>query len=361
MASISEPIAPRRRRSWRSASAPVSSTSSAAGANSARPSRPRSISRPVMSKTCLPSAVTRASAPAEEQNVEARRGTVDRSQRPMVADSPRSSSRAVTGSPQSDLHEQHAGTVAVSTRSGTGRAIGPTCGSAGRRRQNGLPDRAGGSRHGSQGAGSHRPLRPRPGSIGRASTATSSAGARSSPPTARESASRPPAFSSASGRTHHELLLIEVGPDAAAQPAGRRVGLYHFGLKVGDTDDELREAVARLQGDRHADPRRQRPHRDPQPLHRRSGRQRDRALHRRARRRLAHGPGPHRRADQAPPPLTGAVPSGQPCAGTPPGSSWSRNCAQRAASSSSPMVAAVRPRPRRQRRKPRLSSSAQRT
>jgi catechol 2,3-dioxygenase len=54
-------------------------------------------------------------------------------------------------------------------------------------------------------------------------------------------------FSSASGRTHHELLLIEVGPDAAALPAGRRVGLYHFGLKVGDTDDELREAVTRLQ------------------------------------------------------------------------------------------------------------------
>ena len=54
------------------------------------------------------------------------------------------------------------------------------------------------------------------------------------------------AFSSPSGRTHHELLLIEVGQDAAAQPAGRRVGLYHFGLKVGDTDDELRAALARL-------------------------------------------------------------------------------------------------------------------
>src|SRR5918994_2875220 len=49
------------------------------------------------------------------------------------------------------------------------------------------------------------------------------------------------------GRTHHELLLIEVGPDAAPIPAGRRVGLYHFGLKVGDTDDELRAALARLQ------------------------------------------------------------------------------------------------------------------
>ncbi len=38
-----------------------------------------------------------------------------------------------------------------------------------------------------------------------------------------------------------------MGPDAAAQPQGRRVGLYHFGLKVGDSDDELREALAALQ------------------------------------------------------------------------------------------------------------------
>jgi catechol 2,3-dioxygenase len=55
-----------------------------------------------------------------------------------------------------------------------------------------------------------------------------------------------PAAAFSSGRTHHELLLIEVGEGATAQPAGRRLGLYHFGLKIGDTDDELREAVARL-------------------------------------------------------------------------------------------------------------------
>jgi len=54
------------------------------------------------------------------------------------------------------------------------------------------------------------------------------------------------AFSAPSGRTHHELLLIEVGADAAGQPAGRRVGLYHFGVKVGDSDDELRAALAVL-------------------------------------------------------------------------------------------------------------------
>ncbi len=50
----------------------------------------------------------------------------------------------------------------------------------------------------------------------------------------------------AGGRTHHELLLIEVGEDAIDIPRGRRVGLYHFGLKVGETDDELRDALAQL-------------------------------------------------------------------------------------------------------------------
>jgi catechol 2,3-dioxygenase len=56
-----------------------------------------------------------------------------------------------------------------------------------------------------------------------------------------------PATAFSSGRTHHELLLIEVGENAQAIPQGRRVGMYHFGLKVGDTDEELREAVQRLQ------------------------------------------------------------------------------------------------------------------
>jgi len=55
-----------------------------------------------------------------------------------------------------------------------------------------------------------------------------------------------PAAAFSSGRTHHELLLIEVGEGAASQPHGRRLGLYHFGLKIGDSDEELREAVARL-------------------------------------------------------------------------------------------------------------------
>jgi len=55
------------------------------------------------------------------------------------------------------------------------------------------------------------------------------------------------AFVSQSHRTHHELLLIEVGEDAQEIPRGRRVGMYHIGLKVGDTDDELRAVLADLQ------------------------------------------------------------------------------------------------------------------
>ncbi|MDQ4134321.1 MAG: VOC family protein [Actinomycetota bacterium] len=55
-----------------------------------------------------------------------------------------------------------------------------------------------------------------------------------------------PAAAFSSGRTHHELLLIEVGESAAPIPSGRRVGMYHFGLKVGNTDAELREALTKL-------------------------------------------------------------------------------------------------------------------
>jgi catechol 2,3-dioxygenase len=56
----------------------------------------------------------------------------------------------------------------------------------------------------------------------------------------------PGAVAFGSGRTHHELLLIEVGPSAAGPPPGRRTGLYHLGFKIGTTDDELREAVEQL-------------------------------------------------------------------------------------------------------------------
>lgn len=56
-----------------------------------------------------------------------------------------------------------------------------------------------------------------------------------------------PVAAFSSGRTHHELLLIEVGEDAAPAMQGHRAGLYHFGLKVGDSDDELREVLTSLQ------------------------------------------------------------------------------------------------------------------
>ncbi len=56
-----------------------------------------------------------------------------------------------------------------------------------------------------------------------------------------------PVAAFSSGRTHHELLLIGVGADATPIPAGRRVGLYHFGLKIGETDEELVQALAKLQ------------------------------------------------------------------------------------------------------------------
>jgi len=54
------------------------------------------------------------------------------------------------------------------------------------------------------------------------------------------------AFNAPSGRTHHELLLIEVGEQALPIPSGLRVGMYHFGLKIGDSDDELRAALQTL-------------------------------------------------------------------------------------------------------------------
>ncbi len=52
-----------------------------------------------------------------------------------------------------------------------------------------------------------------------------------------------PAAAFSSGRTHHELLLIEIGKSAAPASRGHRAGLYHFGLKIGDSDDDLRAAL----------------------------------------------------------------------------------------------------------------------
>lgn len=49
-----------------------------------------------------------------------------------------------------------------------------------------------------------------------------------------------------SGRTHHELLLIEVG-DVPGPPTGARRGLYHIGIKIGDSLEELRSAKQELE------------------------------------------------------------------------------------------------------------------
>ena len=52
------------------------------------------------------------------------------------------------------------------------------------------------------------------------------------------------AFSS--GRTHHELLLIEIG----GKPKHKKViepGLYHLGFKIGNNEKELKAALQELQ------------------------------------------------------------------------------------------------------------------
>ncbi len=47
------------------------------------------------------------------------------------------------------------------------------------------------------------------------------------------------------GRTHHELLLIQVG-EAAGPLTGRRIGLYHVGWKIGDSLAALKQARERV-------------------------------------------------------------------------------------------------------------------
>lgn len=53
------------------------------------------------------------------------------------------------------------------------------------------------------------------------------------------------------GSTHHELLLIEVG-DAPGPLAGRRIGLYHIGWKIGDELAQLRALYDRAQAAEYA-------------------------------------------------------------------------------------------------------------
>jgi catechol 2,3-dioxygenase len=44
-----------------------------------------------------------------------------------------------------------------------------------------------------------------------------------------------------SGRTHHELLLIEIG-GAPKQSRAPEPGLYHIGFKIGDATEDVRKA-----------------------------------------------------------------------------------------------------------------------
>jgi catechol 2,3-dioxygenase len=48
-----------------------------------------------------------------------------------------------------------------------------------------------------------------------------------------------------SGRTHHEMLLIEIGGSSRAK-TGPEPGLYHIGFKIGDGPTAAREAHAHL-------------------------------------------------------------------------------------------------------------------
>lgn len=48
-----------------------------------------------------------------------------------------------------------------------------------------------------------------------------------------------------SGRTHHELLLLEVGGEPA-QREHARPGLYHIGFKIGESTEELKAAYREL-------------------------------------------------------------------------------------------------------------------
>lgn len=49
-----------------------------------------------------------------------------------------------------------------------------------------------------------------------------------------------------SGRTHHEMLLLEVGGQARVKELPEP-GLYHIGFKIGDSTEDLRKAKQELE------------------------------------------------------------------------------------------------------------------
>jgi catechol 2,3-dioxygenase len=67
--------------------------------------------------------------------------------------------------------------------------------------------------------------------------------------TAEIDGARALAFSA--GRTHHDLLLIEAGPDAARpSTTAQRLGRYVIGIKIGNDDEDLRVMLRRIIGHR---------------------------------------------------------------------------------------------------------------
>lgn len=48
------------------------------------------------------------------------------------------------------------------------------------------------------------------------------------------------------GRTHHELLLIEIGESTSTRPSAPTPGLYHIGFKIGDGADAAKETYREL-------------------------------------------------------------------------------------------------------------------
>jgi catechol 2,3-dioxygenase len=48
------------------------------------------------------------------------------------------------------------------------------------------------------------------------------------------------------GNTHHELMLIQVGP-APGPLQGKRIGLYHIGWQIGDNIETLKQKYVELQ------------------------------------------------------------------------------------------------------------------
>lgn len=64
----------------------------------------------------------------------------------------------------------------------------------------------------------------------------------------REIARQWPVALFSSGRTHHELLLIEVGgtPRPASRAHEMRPGLYHIGFKIGDGPEAAKKVFAEL-------------------------------------------------------------------------------------------------------------------